>query len=96
MTDLEDDGTNGNVDVELVLSVVSEDRVTGNGEDVILDIASGLGGRDKSRLVLEEQRVGCDLGQLWPGDVFERGADQQGRLLGTWCRQLWKLGSFAG
>jgi len=83
MTDLEDDGTNGNVDVELVLSVVSEDRVASNGEDVIVDVASGLGGRDESGLVLEEQRVGCDLGQLWQKDVFEMGSHQQGRLLGT-------------
>ena len=60
-TDLEDDGTNGNVDVNLPLSVVSEDRVTGNGEDVVVDVASGLGGRDERGLVLEEQRVGYEV-----------------------------------
>jgi len=60
-TDLEDDGTDGNVDVNLPLSVVSEDRVTSNGEDVVVDVASGLGGRDERGLVLEEQRVGCEV-----------------------------------
>jgi len=63
-TDLEDDGTNGNVNVNLPLSVVSKDRVAGNGEDVVVDVASSLGGRDESGLVLEEQRVGYEVDQL--------------------------------
>jgi len=60
-TDLEDDGTNGNVNVNLPLSVVSKDRVAGNGEDVVVDVASSLGGRDERGLVLEEQRVGYEV-----------------------------------
>jgi len=69
-TDLEDDGTNGNVDVEVVLSVISKDRVTDNGKDVVVDVASGLGGRDESGLVLEEQRVGYEVDQVWQENVF--------------------------
>jgi len=59
-TDLDNDRTDGNFDVDWELVIVPKDRVASNDEDVVFVVSSSLGGRDERRLVLEEQRVGLD------------------------------------